>query len=66
MFLDFFDDVFLLDFALETLQRTFQGLTILNDNFSQRRIHLPFLSETEVYHYCVGHANHMTVLRGKC
>jgi hypothetical protein len=35
MFLDFFDDVFLLDLALKTLQRAFQGLTILNDNFSQ-------------------------------
>ena len=35
MLLDFFDDVFLLDFALETLQCAFQRLTILHNHFSQ-------------------------------
>jgi hypothetical protein len=40
MLLNFFDDVFLLDFALESLQRTFQGFTILNHYFSQTGIHL--------------------------
>lgn len=38
MFLDLFDDVFLLDFALKSLQRTFQGLTILDDYFGQLQI----------------------------
>jgi hypothetical protein len=40
MFLDLFDDVFLLDLALESLQRAFQGFTILYDNFCQSRDHL--------------------------
>jgi hypothetical protein len=33
--LDFLDDVFLLHFALEAAQRTFQGLTFLNSYFRQ-------------------------------
>jgi len=35
MSLDFFDDVLLLDFALEAVQRTFQGFSILDLDFSQ-------------------------------
>jgi hypothetical protein len=38
MLLDFFDDVFLLHFALEPAQRIFQRLTFLNADFS----HLDF------------------------
>ena len=38
MLLDFFDDVFLLHFALETAQCIFQRLTFLNADFS----HLDF------------------------
>ena len=34
MLFDFFDDVFLLHFALETTQGIFQGLTFLNTYFS--------------------------------
>jgi hypothetical protein len=36
--LDFFDDVFLLDFALETTQRIFQRLTFLDAYFSHLKI----------------------------
>jgi hypothetical protein len=35
VFLDFFDDVFLLNFALEPSQRIFDRLAILNSNLSQ-------------------------------
>jgi hypothetical protein len=35
MLLDFFDDVFLLHFALETTQCVFQRLAFLNADFSQ-------------------------------
>ena len=38
MSFDFLDDVFLLDFALETAQRAFQGFSILDMNFSQTRL----------------------------
>jgi hypothetical protein len=38
MLLDLFDDVFLLDFALKSLQRTLQGFTILDDYFGQLQI----------------------------
>jgi hypothetical protein len=40
VFLDLFDDVFLLHFALETLQRTFQGFSILDEYFGQVLNHL--------------------------
>jgi hypothetical protein len=35
MFLDFFDDVFLLHLALEAAQGIFQGLTFLKSHFRQ-------------------------------
>ena len=35
VFLDFLDDVFLLDFSLETAQSVFDRFTILNSNFRQ-------------------------------
>jgi hypothetical protein len=41
MLLDFFDDVFLLHFALETAQRIFQRLTFLNADFSHLGLHHP-------------------------
>jgi hypothetical protein len=39
MLLDFLDDVFLLNFALETAQSILQGFTFLNDYFSHVSIH---------------------------
>ena len=41
VFLYFLDDVFLLHFALETAQRIFQGLTLLDNNFSHLVISPP-------------------------
>jgi hypothetical protein len=41
MLLDFFDDVFLLHFALETAQSIFQRLTFLNADFSHLGLHRP-------------------------
>ena len=38
MSLDFFDNVFLLDFALEAAQRAFQGFSILDLDFSQTQL----------------------------
>jgi hypothetical protein len=36
VFLDLFDDVFLLDLSFETAKSVFQRLTVLKSNFSQR------------------------------
>jgi hypothetical protein len=38
MSLDFLDDVLLLDLALETAQRAFQGFSILDVDFCQTRL----------------------------
>jgi hypothetical protein len=40
MFLDLFDDVFLLDLPLETAQRIFNGLAVLNSNLGHS-VHPP-------------------------
>lgn len=40
--LDLFDDVLLLNFTLESSQRSIEGLAILKDYFSQLVMHLPF------------------------
>jgi hypothetical protein len=51
MFLNLFDDIFLLDFALESLQGTFQGFTILYYDFCQLRNHLLRMNEPGSYHF---------------
>ena len=40
--LDLFDDVLLLNFALESSQRSIEGLAILKYDFSHVAMHLPF------------------------
>jgi hypothetical protein len=58
VFLDLFDDVFLLYLALKPAQRIFQGLTFLNTDFS----HLVFtILPMRVANIAVNH----TVLRGQ-
>jgi len=45
--LDFLNDVLLLDLALETAQRAFQGFSILDVDFSQTRLTCLYYSRTE-------------------